>query len=344
MIERRLALIGSYSGAGSLGLRSVWIHGNGEIEPVASVPVVSPTAIVWHPFLPIAYATNEHDEGAVTSVAVAEDGLLDLTGRAATGSWPCHAAVTPDGRWLLTADYFGASLSLIELRPDGGLGRTADTLKLSGSGPVFERQSQSHPHMIVSDLAEHFAVCVDLGADRLRAIEVSSGGHLREVKSWLLPPGTGPRQAIPHPDGETLLVLGELSAELLRVRLGSDKKAQVLETASTSGSASHNLPAQLTMATDGHHVLASNRGPDSISVFDTRKGRLERVGEAPCGGRWPRHFALEGDRLLVANERSNTIDSCELEGGGAQAWRHRTSFATPRPTWVSLRPLVDQER
>ena len=75
----------------------------------------------------------------------------------------------------------------------------------------------------------------------------------------------------------------------------------------------------------------SNRGHDSLAVygFDADHG-LTPVDEFPCGGAWPRHFALLPDaaRIVVANERSDRIDLLDSDGTPAG------SLAVPSPTCV----------
>ncbi|MFD1826133.1 lactonase family protein [Mumia zhuanghuii] len=331
------ALLGCYTTDGAPGLRAVRVHATGVIEPLGALAMESPSCVVWHPTLPIAYATNETLSGGVTAVAVDVTGEMTVVGAASTGAAPCHAAVTRDGQWLLTADYLGATVTLVALGPEGRPSATVDTLTLHGTGPHPARQDAPHPHMIAADVAGEALVCVDLGTDRLTSLTISGDGRLQEKGSWRLPPGTGPRQVVTAPDGETALVVGELSATLLHVRLGASGDAVVLAEVPTTASSETTWPAQIAITADGGHALVSNRGPDTLAFFDLRSGTLDRVAEVPAGVRWPRHFTLAGAHLLVAGEQSDTIVSYEL--GGADLIGGFTSrFSTPAPTWVALGP------
>ncbi|WP_370618440.1 lactonase family protein [Mumia sp. Pv 4-285] len=329
-----LALVGCYTSDGAPGLQSVRVHRHGDVEPLSALEMESPSCVVWHPTLPVAYATNETAAGGVTAVAVDGAGGMRVLGTASTGGSPCHATVTADGRWLLTADYTGSTVTLVELDPDGRPRATVDSAHLVGSGPDAERQEQSHPHMVATDVVGEMLVCVDLGTDLLTSLAISDRGQLTQERTWRLPPGTGPRQIVTHPDGGTALVVGELSGTLLHVRLGDSDDAEVLAEAPTTSGDERSLPAQLTAY--GDHVLVSNRGPDTVAVLDVRSSSLAHVAELPTGGRWPRHFAVVDGLLLVANEDSSTIETLELDAGGSGG-RLTSSFTTAKPTWVAVR-------
>ena len=44
------------------------------------------------------------------------------------------------------------------------------------------------------------------------------------------------------------------------------------------------------------------------------QGRPEYIGETATGGVWPRHFALIGESIVVANERSHELTVLPLSG------------------------------
>ena len=72
-----------------------------------------------------------------------------------------------------------------------------------------------------------------------------------------------------------------------------------------------NQVSAVRVSSSGRSVLAANRGHDSIAVFafDPDTGKLAPTLVAPCGGREPRDFVFtpDGARLLVANQRSETV-------------------------------------
>ncbi|MCU1527058.1 MAG: hypothetical protein JWP75_821, partial [Frondihabitans sp.] len=66
----------------------------------------------------------------------------------------------------------------------------------------------------------------------------------------------------------------------------------------------------------GDRAYAAVRGRDTIAVLAVAAGaddRLALVAEVPCGGRWPRHFAITGTELYVANQLSDTVSILPLD-------------------------------
>jgi len=51
----------------------------------------------------------------------------------------------------------------------------------------------------------------------------------------------------------------------------------------------------------------ANRGPDTVAVFAWEPAGGTLIAEVATGGQWPRHLALLGDHLYVANERSQNV-------------------------------------
>jgi 6-phosphogluconolactonase (cycloisomerase 2 family) len=68
-----------------------------------------------------------------------------------------------------------------------------------------------------------------------------------------------------------------------------------------------NFPSELAAGRDGRFVYVANRGPDTVSVFAWAPEGGTLIAEVVTGGQWPRHLALLGDHLYVANERSQNV-------------------------------------
>jgi 6-phosphogluconolactonase len=69
--------------------------------------------------------------------------------------------------------------------------------------------------------------------------------------------------------------------------------------------------AEIAVSPSGRFLYASNRGNDSIAVFqvDMNTGLLNKIQNAPTQGQIPRNFVIDptGRYLLVANQNSNNI-------------------------------------
>jgi 6-phosphogluconolactonase (cycloisomerase 2 family) len=281
---------------------------------VARTP--SPSFLAQHPARPVLYAVNELDSGTVSAFSVAEDGtLIELAVQPTGGRHPCHLAVTADHRHLLVANYGSGSVSVHPLDADGALREHSDLLDLIGSGPVADRQAGPHAHMVAPGPNDRDVLICDLGADRVwrSRLDPLSGRLAPPDPAVVAAPGTGPRYLRRSADG-SLLVVGELAASLSWYRAaGPDGALHQAGAVAASTTDAQNLPSALVMGSDGRFVYVGNRGPDTVSTFAWDGVKAGLIAEVPAGGAWPRHLALLGDHLYVANERSHTVTTFRIE-------------------------------
>lgn len=274
---------------------------------VARTP--SPSFLAQHPHLPVLYAVNELEAGTVSAFAVAEDAsLTPLAVQSTGGAAPCHLAVSADARHLLVANYTSGSVSVHPLDADGVPGERSDLLDLRGRGPVADRQEGPHAHMVAPDPNGPDVLVADLGSDRVWRTRLDPvSGRLNLVGAAVTAaPGTGPRHLRYATDGALLLV-GELAGNLTWYRPDTSDGGLRLAGGVASSAAAVNQPSELVAGRDGRFVYVANRGPDTVSVFAWAPEGATLVAEVVSGGQWPRHLALLGDHLYVANERSQNV-------------------------------------
>lgn len=276
----------------------------------------SPSFLARHPVLPVLYAVNEIEVGAVSAFSVAGDGrLTPLAVRSTGGRHPCHLAVSGDGGHLVAANYGSGSVAVFPLDPDGAPGERSDLLALDGRGPVTDRQEGPHAHMVAPSPYAAEVLAVNLGGDRVSRLRLDPvAGRLSELDPAVSAlPGTGPRHLVRAADGRILLV-GELAADLTWYRPDPGSGRLRAEGAvPTSAGPAPVLPSEIVMGRDGRFVYVANRGPDTVSVFAWGPDGADRVAEVATGGRWPRHLALLGDHLYVANEQSHSVTTMRID-------------------------------
>ncbi|WP_328613077.1 lactonase family protein [Amycolatopsis sp. NBC_00355] len=323
-----LVFVGCYTGdAGNgTGITTFSRSSSGDLTEVASLPLESPSWLVRHPSLPVIYAANETADGSVTALAVAASGELSVLGTLETGgAHPCHLAVTPDGRFLLCANYTGGSLAIFSLSPSGALVARTALVQHTGSGPSADRQEAAHVHMAVP--GDGIVSAVDLGTDEIRSYTLSSEGSLSPLAVSALPPGTGPRQLVRRPGTDLAYVVGELAGTVVTVRETSPGAFSVVSVAaSTLSTVTPNLVAHLELA--GSRMYVSNRGPDCVTEFALDDALA--VADQPCGAN-PRHFALVDGTCYVAAQSDDAITAFTLTASG-DAELHR--YPTGSPTFV----------
>lgn len=273
---------------------------SGLLDPIGVVAETpSPSFLALHPTLPVLYAVNELTEGAVSAWAIGTDGSLAPLGSRPTGGVaPCHLAVTPDGEYLLSANYGSGSIAAHRLDASGVPGERTALVQHRGAGPVRDRQEGPHAHMVRPEAERVLAV--DLGADRIFRYRLGPDGELEAGPPATLPPGTGPRHLARHPDGRYFLA-GELDGAV--TALGRDLAFR--EHVPASGDRAY--PSEIAVGPDGRFLYVANRGPDTVTVFDVTGTVPRRVAEVSAGGVWPRHLVIAAGHLYVANERSHQV-------------------------------------
>jgi 6-phosphogluconolactonase len=286
-------LIGGYTGDKGTG-SGITVLDDGQVA--GTVNTDSPSWIARHPHLPVLYAVAELDEGQVHAWSLAEGVPVDRLGSGDTGgSEPAHLTVDPTGRFLITANYSGGSVSVHRLGPDGEIGDRTDLVEHTRHGD-HPRQESAHPHMV--QVSGDQILIIDLGADAIYQYTVSDEGRLELEDVIQAPARSGPRHAL-HV-GDRFYVTAELSGEVLVY----DRGGQLVQTMPASRAEGHNQPSELT--SNGRYLYVANRGPDTISVFALDTDQVRYVTEVATGS-WPRHIALAGDDLYVANERSHEV-------------------------------------
>jgi 6-phosphogluconolactonase len=292
-------LIGAYSAGKGSGSGVAVIDGD---QVTTLIPAESPSWIAWHPSLPVLYAVAEIGDGRVHAWRLTDDEPPRQLGSGQTGgAEPAHLTVDPSGRFLLTANYSGGSVSVHQLGEDGQIGIRTDLVQhdLHGDHP---RQAGAHPHMVRA--VDGGLLVIDLGGDAIYRYQLSDGGRLELADVTRTPAGSGPRHVLAV--GDRYYITAELSGEVLAY----DQNWNFVGAVPASAAEGPNQPSELV--SNGRFLYVANRGPDTLSVF-ALDGELPRyVTEVPAG-HWPRHIYLDGDLLHVANERSHEVMTMTID-------------------------------
>ncbi len=314
---------GSYAASHEAGIRAFTFDAlSGNLSASWSLSgITNPSFLALHPhgrWLYAVSATSQQQDdkaGEVWSLRLPDQESEPrlLNSQASGGDGPCHLVIDATGRWLLVSNYGSGTLGVFPLLTDGTLGAMTDRIQHHGSGPHPERQQGPHVHSAIFTPDNRFAIVADLGIDQLVIYAFNPArGQLHEHAHITTAPGSGPRHLAFHPSGQYLYVAHELDNTVAvyaydDVRGGLNMR-QVIGTLPSG--VSENTVADLHFAPAGNRVYVSNRGHDSIAIFaSTADGRLERIAIEPCGGHWPRNFAIlpDGRFLLVANQYSNEV-------------------------------------
>ena len=259
----------------------------------------------------------------LSSYDIGKDGNLAGIDALSLGNCVCHVAAMPDGTRVVFADYLGGFAGSVAV--EGGRFGEPIIHQHSGSGPNLPRQDKAHCHQALPlPDGSGYAVC-DLGLDEI--VEYPSGRIFKTT-----PAGAGPRHLIFHPNGRLAFLVSELGNFVSSLAWSPADGFKTLDSLFTLenpvnpvnpvlNTDSSRLAAAIRFTPDMKRIVVSNRGENSLVVFDFDEatGRLAFKARTLLTGSWPRDFLFVTDTLaLVAMERSGCVHALgyDRDGGG----------------------------
>jgi 6-phosphogluconolactonase len=296
-------------------------------EPVVAAETPSPSFLAVHPNGKLLYAVGEAGKtGTVSAFAIQADGALKLlNAKPSGGAGPCHLNVDASGKAALVANYGGGSCASLPIQADGSLGEPASVMQHAGSSVNPSRQKEPHAHSINLDPAGRFAFCADLGLDKILVYKFDAAKAAlapNDPPHAAVPPGSGPRHFAFRPDGKFAYACGEMTSTVIAFAYDAEKgvlrEIQVISTLPEE--VKGNSTAEIVAHPNGKTLYCSNRGHDSIAVYDIDgpSGKLTSKGQVKTGGKTPRNFALDpsGQWLFAAGQGSDTIHVFQVGADG----------------------------
>ncbi len=284
--------------------------------------IVNPSYIALGPEGRTLYAVSEvlHYEGrpggAVYAFAVdpSTHELALINRQRSEGAAPCYVSV--EGGHVLVANYMGGTVAVLQIRPDGSLGKVTDAVQHVGSSVNTARQEAPHPHCIVPDRSGRFVHIADLGTDQVVSYRFDHGsGVLAEgPKPVQLQPGAGPRHLTFDAAGRFAYLMNELDSTVTLLSYESATgQLRIVDTfrALPEDFAGTPSGADIHVSPSGSFVYGSLRSIGRIVHFavEADSGRLRRIGLESTRGRTPRNFGIDptGSSLFALNQDSDTI-------------------------------------
>ena len=314
-----LAFIGTYTRGESKGIYAMRFDpAKGSLTPPqVAVETQNPSFLALHPNGRFLYACGEAGEGTVNAFAIdrAAGTLKLLNSRPSKGSSPCHLVVDATQRNLLVVNYGTGSTIVYRVNADGSLGDETAFVQHTGSSVNERRQKGPHAHSVNLSKNNRYAVVADLGTDEFIVYAFDAAkGSLTRHSAAKVKGGSGPRHFSFHPNYRFAYGLNEMGSSVTAFRWSEDK-GQLDEIATTttlpSGFAAENNCAEILVHPTGKFVYASNRGHNSIAVFECNPetGAVKLIDHTPTQGEVPRNFRMtpDGRWLLAANQNSASV-------------------------------------
>ena len=250
-------------------------------------------------------------KGGAVALLVRENGKFSLREVFDLGKHtPAHITISPDGRFLHTANYSQGTISEIALQENGSM-KSVRFIQHSGKS-ILKRQRSPHPHQCWFDLQNRELLVCDLGTDEIFVYGYSAqhGIETSPRKKLKLAPGSGPRHLVFAPDGKTLYCANELAGTVTGF-FRSNGHWQPGKTVPTLVEPfQKNFPGAIKITKCGKFLLVSNRGHNSIAIFETfANGDFSLLETVKIKGDYPFDILfLNNDRTVaVCNYKSDSV-------------------------------------
>lgn len=318
-------------------------RGTGALSPAGVFEqTTSPSCLAINSAGTRMYSANETDKtadgesGSISAFAIdRSNGQLALLNTVSSGgAGPTYVSIHPSGRFVLVANYFGGSVAVLPILPDGKLGPATDVKKDVGTlGPKKATNAPAgsfaisghdipHAHMIAADPSGRFVISTDLAFDQILIWKFDENAGVltpNDPAAISLPPGDGPRHFAFHPGGRWFYCLQEEASNIVHFDYDSAQgKLAPRQTISSlpPGFAGSSFSSEILVSPDGKFLYAGNRLHDSIASFSIGEtGTLTYLGEEWTRGNYPRSFNFDptGTFLYSCNQRGDHMAAFRLD-------------------------------
>jgi len=357
--QDQLVYFGTHSAGAGLGISVA--HFNSQTGVLTYPELVceaeSPAYFIIHPDGKHLYTCNSNDfskgfTGRTISAYAIEKptGKLTFLNRQSSGGDdPSFVYGDATRKYLLTANYVGGGVGVLQLNSDGSLGPVSARITHTGKSIDTIRQTKPYAHSIKTDPTNKFALAADLGLDKLfiyRFHEEDGTLTPNTIPFVQCPAGSGPRHFTFSRDGRYLYLLTEMGSTLLTFAWdpehGNLTHQQTISTL-PSGFTGVNTCAEIDVHPNGKFLYATNRGHDSIVLcaVDSLTGLLSVVEHYSTQGHKPRNFAFDptGQWIIVTNHASDNAVVFHVDGISGRLMQHGAPVHVPSPFCVRFLSL-----
>ena len=311
--------VGTYTKKDSKGIYKYAISSEGKLSKIGLVAETeNPSFLAKSNDGNTLLAVGEVDineSGFVKSYAIENDTLIFKSESKSGGANPCFVSINKDND-VLVANYSGGNVGLLHLNSNQKLSELLDVQQHFGKGTT-ERQEAPHAHSVWFHPSKDETISVDLGTNQLWFSQLEKNENTKKLsqpKTFNMEVGAGPRHLDFHPNQEWIYVLNELDNTVSLLKFENDTY-NIIQTISTlpKDFTSYSKAADIHISKDGKFLYASNRGNDSLVIFEVnaKNGELKLIDFQPVLGKNPRNFSLSPDNnfLIVANQDTDNMVS-----------------------------------
>ncbi len=324
--SREIIYVGTFDERGSQGIYVFEFYRDSlGLTLLQTIPEQkSPSFLEIHPSKKFLYAVNRSsvihgkEWGTVSAFSIgAGTGMLTLINEQSTyGKGPCHISFDNTGKYAFVSNYNAGSLAVYAVSDDGSVSDSLQLILHFGKSINSDRQENAHVHSAIISPDNRYLYVSDLGIDKVMIYQLNAVSGL--LKPAVIPyaevePGSGPRHFTIHPNGRIAYLaeeLGSTTCVFARDTVTGSLKTIQRITSIPDGFNGQNTNADIHTDPEGKYLYVSNRGHNSIAIYNIDKnGLLSVAGYQPTLGDRPRNFLIDrtGHLMFVANRNADHI-------------------------------------
>ncbi|MFI3324618.1 MAG: beta-propeller fold lactonase family protein [Clostridia bacterium] len=267
--------------------------------------------------------------------------LTEKSSNLSFGKYPCH--LTTANGICFVANYGSGTVSAYNVENGMELIKTIehdtvfenkihdvdskfyDYLDKEKCAKIEGRQKTAHAHSTVLTSDNKYIAACDLGQDKVVFYDFEMNIH----SVFQLPSGQGPRHIIF--DENKAYIVTELASTLITCAYNDGILTfESLTYTLKKDDITNNAPAAIRFSPCKKYIAVSNRGHDSISLFDV-KNNMKLIQNISSYGKGPRdiEFSNDGKFLLCANQNSNNISFYSVTDGKLEYLYEKTLDCSP---------------
>lgn len=245
------------------------------------------------------YTYEKKDGITLYSYLVVGDELVEVAKKEIDGTDLTHLTYSAKHKMLFGCSYHEGTVFSIKMM-QGTFGSEYHYQKLIADDRL------SRAHCVVLNESQTELAVVDIALDEIFLFDIQND-KIEYKDSIFLEKGKGPRHAIYDQDNY-IYVMTEYSNEVLVIERSTKKVIQNIST--LQDNQNESFGATLFFSKDKSKLYASNRGEDSIAIFEVLTDHsLLYIESMSCGGQHPRHMILssEGQYIVSCNKEGNNV-------------------------------------
>ncbi|HXU79847.1 MAG TPA: beta-propeller fold lactonase family protein [Polyangia bacterium] len=291
----------------------------GTLTARTSAPAgMAPSYLTVAPSKKFLYASDEVEASTVTAYAIGADGGLTKLNTVATGGkGTSHLAISPDGKWIVAANYDSDDVSVLGLNADGSVGAKSDqqpgcpsahNILFDPSGNFLLAACKSDPMVMPTDPKKD--------SPRILPFAFAAGKLTAGAPVTF---GADPRHLAFDASHKHVYAMTEAGNALYWFdydsatgKVSNPQMVTALDAGAKPGAGGH-------LAWNGSFLYAGNRTDGSIAIFSVdASGKPSSVGWQKTGTAWIREFAFDpsGKYLIAGNQMASTVTVFAVDAAG----------------------------